>query len=393
MNKLILILPLSLFIYLAGCSEPVKITPRYIKNDQQLKDLVIKAAKGDHEINDSLSLLIDPAFPVTGGYNQIITKEISISGGNNYYYVLMEHPNPVYNRAAVYDSALNLYFLTKDLNGSLGIEQLSLSGFEFLMLKESFLTKDVININRIHLIKLDTSKVYPILDLYTGIKTPKLEYRQIIEELNSGRIKTKITEQGKKTTSYKGDVFVYMPAQKRFVSETNYFKQIIFDIAGNYKGKIELAQITDPISALRSAGAGIPADSMSGTPGLGEGFSLTFKDDWKKISDLIITDYLNQNMKGTKFVNTQLGAEISIVPIPVKDSSEMYVRFALPQTTEGNYKVRFSQKIEFGRDYLQLFEYSCGRNKFLMIFKTSRSSYYRNREIYEEIINSFTMDC
>jgi hypothetical protein len=382
-----------LFLYLAGCSEPVKVTPRYINNDSQLNDLLVKAAEGDQEINDSLSFLIDPALPVMGKYNRIITKEISLSGGKNYYYVLLEHPNPVYNRAAVYDSALNLYFLTKDLNGTLVVEHLSLDGFEFLMLKESFLTNDVINIDRIHLIKLDTSEVYPVLDLYTGIKTPKLEYRQVIEELNSERIKTKITEPNKRSSSDKGDVFIYNTAHKRFISETNTFKQILFDITSNYKGKIELPQITDSLSALRSAGIGVPADSPGGTPGLGEGFSLTVKEDWKKISDLIITDYLNQNIKGTKFINTQLGAEISVVPIPVKDSSEMYVRFALPQTTQGNYKVRFSQKIEFGRDYLQLFEYSCGRNKFLMIFKTSRSSYYRNRETYEEIINSFTMDC
>ncbi len=304
-------------------------------------------------------------------------------------------PVPVFNRAAVYDSALNIYYLDKNLNGKLSVQDLNLEGLELLLLKESFLSKDEIEINKVKLIRLDTNEVYPVFDMFASLKTPKLEVRQVIEELNNERITTKITTLSKRKQSDKGDVFTYNAGEKKYVSASNTFQQMVLEVINTYKKEPAHPQITDSASALVSAGINSDSDSSNATSlSTGnEGFSLTFKEEWKKVSDLTISDYLVNNMKGTKFINKQLGAEISVIRIPQKDSSEMYVRLPLPQTTQGKYKVRFSQKIESGKGYLQLFEYSCGKNKFLMIFKSSKSSYYKNKEIFEEIINSFSMDC
>ncbi len=91
MKKLILILPVILFLYFAGCAEEKKIEPQYIKNEDQLKELVAMAVEGDEEANDSLSMITDPTIPSPKPYNQVITREIRTASGKRYYYVLLEN--------------------------------------------------------------------------------------------------------------------------------------------------------------------------------------------------------------------------------------------------------------------------------------------------------------
>jgi hypothetical protein len=96
-------------------------------------------------------------------------------------------------------------------------------------------------------------------------------------------------------------------------------------------------------------------------------------------------------LRGDKYYNPILGANIFIAQIPESDSAEIFVKTILINVTQGKYRVRFTNKIEQSKFYVQYFEFSCGERKYLMIFETSKYTYEKYKTTYQDIINSFVM--
>jgi hypothetical protein len=98
-------------------------------------------------------------------------------------------------------------------------------------------------------------------------------------------------------------------------------------------------------------------------------------------------------MDGTKFINNHYGAEISIIRIPQNSSTENLIKYPLGNVSSGNYTVRFSEKISGGKYFYQFFEYSCENEKYLLILQTLKTTYDTYKLDYQNLINSFSMDC
>jgi hypothetical protein len=132
--------------------------------------------------------------------------------------------------------------------------------------------------------------------------------------------------------------------------------------------------------------------SEAGNAGKKYFYSLTLTEGWREVKGTI-SENLNTNMQGRKYINNSLGAYFAVVEIPDNDLSENFINHSLDNVVEGKYRVRYSDKITAGKKYLQFFEYSCGSKRYLLFFEVPRSTFTQSSEIYEDIINSFNINC
>jgi hypothetical protein len=153
-------------------------------NSAYIERLVQAAIDSNISSNNELAGLIDYSLPLNKNYNSLKIDSIKINSGEVFYFVLLEHPNPVYNVFAVYDTSLSLLLLDKSLNGNLSAEAVTLSGKQFVKVNEGFISKDVLVLNRLSLYKPDSSKISLVFRTHTKLAKPDIEYFQEVKELN-----------------------------------------------------------------------------------------------------------------------------------------------------------------------------------------------------------------
>lgn len=388
------ILYLIFGLLLFGCSGNGDAPPPEF-NSKFLEQLVINSINGSKTANDSLSGLFDLTIPFSTELNLLQIDSVKISGGKIIYTVLFEHPNPVYNRFAVYDSLLNCYLIDKSLNGNLSAKSIRTRSNQFLQVIENFISKDTLMLERLSFYLMEDSSASLSFRTFTKIVMPRIEYTQTLVEHSDERIVTSISSSRPSSLNNKGDVFTYNYRLKTYASEADLFSKFVIDEVKRFDAQINKPEITDRESALLSVGISPWEDTLSLVQSSinGGGYSISLDANWKELKDVSISNYLKKELRGTRYLNNNLGASIFVISLEDQDSSEMYVSSALDKSSEGNYKVRFSDKQETGKLYVQFFEYSCSGRKFLLILEASKYTYERYKQLYEEIINSFVLDC
>lgn len=391
MHKLIILILFSLLIF--GCGKTINEKPSSSLNENNLREITVKAIKGEQIYNDSLSGLIDYSLPLNLNFNVLKIERIITPINKTFFAVLIEYPNPVYNRFAVYDSGLRLILMDKSLNGKIVLKTFSLINQLFIEIDESFLSKDVLELNRVSLYKADSTIT---LGFRTFIKftTPKNEYYQIITEISPNRIKTNLTSTKRSLMSNKSEIFTFDDNQKKYLSQNNTFMNFIKGQVAGFRRKAEKPEITDENSVLQSVGITKEADTIKTASNISSksGYYLTIDEGWKVIKDIGLYEFADR-LRGDKYYSPIMGTNIFIAQIPRKDSAEVFVTIRLPNVTQGKYLVRFTDKIEQGKFYVQYFEFSCGERKYLMIFVASKYTYEKYKTTYQDIINSFVMEC
>ena len=391
MHKLIVIILISLIFF--GCKKTLKETPKSSLNENNLREIVINAINGDMKYNDSLSGLIDYTLPMNSNFNNLKIERIITPINKTFFAILIEYPNPIYNRFAVYDSAFHLILMDKSLNGKIGLKTFSLINEQFIEIDESFLSKDILGINRVSLYSAD-STITPRFRIFTKCTTPKNEYYQIITEISPDSIKTNLSSTKRSFISNKSEIFASVGNQKKYLSENQIFFHFLKEQVSGFKRAIEKSEITDENSLLQSVGITKEADTINSTSNLSgvSGYFLTIDEGWKEIKNIGLYGFTN-GLRGDKYYNPIMGANIFIAQIPEKDSAEVFVKTVLINVKHGKYRVRFTDKIEQKKFYVQYFEFSCGRKKYLLIFEASKYTYEKYRNTYQDIINSFVMEC
>jgi hypothetical protein len=391
MHKLIIFT--FIFLLIIGCKKPVKELPKQFLGENNLREIVIKAINGDRIYNDSLSGLIDYSLPLKSNFNDLKIERIITPLNKTFWAVLIEYPNPVYNRFAVYDSALHLILIDKSLSGKIGLKTLSLNNKQFIEIDESFLTKDILEIARVSLYSAD-STITLGFRTFTKFTTPRNEYYQIIIEISPDRIKTNLTSTRRSFISNKSEIFTYNDNQKNNTRQKNIFINFIKEQISHFKRPLEKPEITDENSILQSVGITKEADTIKtiSNISINSGYYLTIDEGWKEIKDIDLYGF-TRRLRGDKYYNPIMGTNIFIAQLAEKDSAEVFIKTHLLNKTQGKYKVRFTDKIEQRKFYIQYFEFSCGKKKFLMIFEASKYTYEKYKHTYQDIINSFVMDC
>lgn len=210
---------LSLFVF--GCSNPIKKETPPSLSETTLKTIAIKAINGERIYNDSLSGLIDYSLPINSNFNDLKTIRIVTPVNKIFFALLLQYPNPAYNRFAVYDSSLYLILIDKSLNGNIDLKTIYINNQQFIETDESFLTKDIVELNRVSLYKTDSTVTYRFR-AYTKFTTSNNQYYQIITEISPNRIKANLTSTKPSIISNKSEIFTYDDNKKNILARTIY---------------------------------------------------------------------------------------------------------------------------------------------------------------------------
>ncbi len=384
-----------LALSLAGCSLFENKSSKEDISLKRLKAMTVSAVNGDKTDNGKLSNLVDLSLPVNTNYNSLSVDSLT-AGKKKYYLVILQYPNPLYNRFAVYDSTLKCYLIDKSLNGYFVASNMVIKNDDFIKIVENFNSRDVLNLNRLTLYKFSRTGVNIAFRSFIKLEKEGTEYDQVISEIAKDRIKTDITSTRRSVIDNKSDIFIYDSSLHKYISVNNLFDDFVIDQVNSFNHNDEQPEIKNYQSAMESVGKNIYADTISNAANVSSryGFSLTIGEDWKEKKDLVISDYFTKQLKGSQYLNEKIGAVITVVKIVPEDSAEMYLRnYKLSRKSEGKYKVRYSQRYIEGHEFVQFFEYACGNNKYVLVLKSSKYTYERFRKVFENIINSFTMDC
>ncbi len=396
MKQKIILTILFTSLLLSGCSlfnQPK--TQIHPYNSVSISDLIIKAINGDSVSNKMLGNFTDLSLPLMTNYNSLSIDSM-INQGKKYYLALISFPNPIYNRFAIYDSALNLYLKDKSLNGYIEDTVITVNGKKFIKVTENFLTKDILTLNRLSLYQVSDTSARLILRIFTELAEPKAKYYQRITDFSDDRIITSLSGNVESPISNKSDVYIYDYSRMEYKSTGNIFDNFINKQIAGYKHKVEQPEIKDKSTFYSSVGIDIGLDTIktTGNTRNSQGYSLTLPDNnWKTLHDFTVTDLVKKDFKGTRYINDIIGANISVILIPTQDSTEMFEKYPLKNVSEGKYKVRYSDKIPSSKDFIQYFELSCGAKKYILILRASKYTYDEFKPMYQGIINSFTIDC
>ncbi len=376
-----------------GCSGGEK-KERTVFTESSLRSLVEKAAAGDSSANKSLSGLIDFTLPINTGYNQLTIIPFLDESKKQMFAVVLEYPNPVYNRLAIYNQTLNAYLIDKSLSGNLSPEIITVRDKHFLKLTEDFISKGALELQRVSLYGVNSKTAGLMFRSFTRLKEPSVDFSQDITSITPEKISTIISSSQKFDLKFKEDSFLFDDISNTYISNDNKFDNFVIERVKQFNTSQNVPEITNPESALLSVGLNPAEIKSEGDAKTGsEVFSIKLNEDWKEIKDFTLTKHLKSHIKGVQYVNDKIGANISIALIPVENSAEDYIDHSFGNSAQGIYNVRFSNRIDAGKNTVRFFEYSCSNIKLIMIFEFSKYTFEEYKEMYEEIINTLFIDC
>lgn len=237
-------------LLIAGCSKNGSSWSSKEAN-KSLRELTLSAISGNKQANTILSGLINTDLPVDKNYNALVIDSFKVNN-NKYFYILLDYPNPFYNRFAVYDKQKNLLLLDKSLNGDLSVDMFNKDGMYFIKLVESFLSKDIISVKRLSIYKVEAGGVNLAMRTFYSMNRPDAFISQEITGITKDTITTSISAPGK-LTDQTGDVFIFSPSKGRYLSSSNIVDNLVKQQIRDFNMETNLPQITDEKSARRIA--------------------------------------------------------------------------------------------------------------------------------------------
>ncbi len=378
------------FFFISACKEKVEEKP-FVFNGESFLSLVQNSISGDAKSKTILEGLLT-FYAELKTYNKILVDSIEINNAN-YYILLLENQNPVYNLFAIVDKDLNLILKDESLNGYLNLNFKKSGSRRFAVITEEFNSKDVIQINRVSYYSIEQYSSDLVFRQFTKLKTPTKEAEQVISVISDTAIITSIFYPASKTSKTTKDIFSYDVAHDKYVSDKSLFDSLVYKEIRSLKIETKNPQITDSQSIFRFFNNKNENNSTAQFIINENDFEITLDSSWKKLNDIIISNIVKKKLKGIKFMSGKIGAGISLAVIAVTDSAENYFNEELVNQSKLNSVVRFSDKLIDNRNIYQLYEFSCPTKKILMILETPKSTYEINKTQYEEIIKTFLIKC
>ncbi|MBX2977098.1 MAG: hypothetical protein KF721_13280 [Ignavibacteriaceae bacterium] len=360
-----------------------------------IETLVKRAFTGDRAANDSLSNIYDTLLPPPFSINQIIIDSLKI-GSSKFFSVIAEFENPIYNVFAVYDSALSLKLIDKSLNGYLTQLRRSDSKRSYWEVYEEFKTKNTLSFKRYNLYYIGKDTISKSLRTVFEVVTPSEKIVQDIVGFADDVINTKLYLSSNSTLRETWDTYVWNDINFKYESQLNIFDSVVTSIFHNTKSTSMGNEIRDKISAYRSLGVEVSADSINtynNFKNSSDRFTIFLPEGWRALKNVMVTKQLKKEMPGSHFISNTLGASFSVVKIGETEKAEDYFTIPLTSEVKGNYTVRFSERIATKKNFIQCFEVSCINLKYLVIFECPILTYTEHKEVYEDIMNSFGVDC
>jgi hypothetical protein len=241
MKLFALIFTLSVII-LSGCLNNKIVEEPKVLSGVGLQALIISAANGEKHANDSLSGLIDLDLADNTNYYSIRVDSFYIDS-IKYFSAILEYPNPIYNRLAIYDTLANCYLIDKSLNGDLSFEALDFGELKFLKIVESFISKDTLSLVKLSFYRKINNSIKLVYRSFAELQTPVDRFYQTINFISVDSITTEITVPKKYKLNFKDDVFAYDSISNFYYSKSNTFDSLVFKEVANFKYEGQKLQI------------------------------------------------------------------------------------------------------------------------------------------------------
>ncbi len=391
MKNIFYLFLLSIFL-ITGCNAEDGDKPETKFHSAQIREITNDAIKGNEDKNNLLSGVIDLSLPVNQNYNKLLIDSL-MAGKKKFYSLLLEFSNPIYNCFAIYDEYLKCYLIDKSINGFISTNNFTVGDHNFISLIENFLTKDTIEIQRLSIYSIKEDSVETVLKTFTKAIFPKEEISQEIKTISDNFISTLIQQPILGTNPALPDTFFYNQNQKKYISRQSTFESLILGKINNFNFSTKMKSISKlaDIEILRTELANTSYQDINNSA-LKE-YSIDLDSTWQEIHNFSITQNLKKEIKGTRYVNNRLGTTISIAKINAIDSAESYFNQPLPNKTTGEYYVRFSNAFEQGKSILLFVEHSCKNKKYIIILEAPKFTYPKYKSLYENILNSFFIEC
>jgi len=229
---------------LIACKEKVEENP-FVFNGESFLKLVQNSIKGDEESKKTLKGLItfDAAL---SSFNKIEVDSLEINN-SNYYTLLLENQNPVYNLFAIVDKDLNLILKDESLNGYLNLNFKKSGSRIFAVITEDFSSKDVLKLKRVTYYSLEEYASNLVFRQFTEFKSPQKEAQQVISVISDTAIVTNIFYPSTKLKKDTRDVFSFDVGMVYYKSNNNFFDSLIYREIRSYSGTIVNPQIIDSL--------------------------------------------------------------------------------------------------------------------------------------------------
>lgn len=398
-KKIKTIFLLIIVIFLVSCSDKKSDKTKNIFEVKSFQKLLFDANNGNKKANDSLGTLFESWLSPSTVINHVYIDSIIIPGRGKFYGILIEYPNPIYNRFAIYDTLMNLHLLDKSLNGYLSLQKIPSQELNMFIVGEDFLTKDFIRLKRKNFYQFFSDTTNQTFKAFTFYEDKNIQLEQTIDSLSIDTIYTSITIKELPKLKLKNEIkdikYFFESSQYRFRSGSNYFDSLVTTLIESKNHKTTLPAITDENSAARSVekNDSISVNDFNNYTNDKENFSIYLPEGWRVIRNVIVSKNLKMQSKGTHFIHPSYGASFSVIALSENDKAENHFEHPLTNQVEGKYLVRFSDKIVVKKNYFQFFEISCEKKKFIVIFECPINSYENNKKLFESMINSFGINC
>ena len=389
-KNLFIILFAVLFLY--SCSEnPKEEGPEKI-DGKILSKLSEDALWGSEKANYRLSGLVKPDTPSPNEYNQLKIDSIVTKEGIKFYSILIEYPNPIHNVLAVYDENLLLYLLDNSLNGNIVTEWKNISGKIYLIASENFVSKDILKLSRISLYTMINGKFYRVFLSFTKLDKAGKIYQQSIENIDDNNIVTRLSSNPKTKLNNIKDTFNFNSFENKYISEKDVFTNFILNEIKNAKWSIEKPELNLETIKKKEQTTKQTQTTEYAAAEL-KGYQITLNDDWNNPIRIAVTDHLISRIEGVRYINENIGATITIIQLPEGSTASQFVKYKFGNPTKGNYRVRSTEIIDQGKNFIQFFEHSCANKTFILLLQSPKYTHDKNKTIYDEIATSFFIEC
>lgn len=383
-------LAIAAMIIISSCKSQVDEKP-FEFNGESFETIVRNAISGDENSKNILDGLFTFDTKLKT-FNKIDVDSIEINN-INYYTLLLENQNPVYNLFAVVDKDMNLILKDESLNGYLKLNFKKSGSRRFAVVTENFNSKDVIELNRVSYYLLEQYSSDLVFRQFIKIKTPSKEAEQVISVISDTAIITSIFYPAAKNSKTSKDVFRFDVATDRYLSANNLFDSLVVKEIRSLNIQTKNPQITDGESILRFFNNGQNVSDLGNVKLSEKDFVIDLDSTWKKLGSVTISNLVKQKVTGSKYISGKMGASISLAAIAPTDSAENYFNETLNNKYQYNSSMRSSDKLIDNKNIYQLYEFSCPTKKILMILETPKSSYELNKDHYDQIIRTFLIKC
>lgn len=389
--KYLLIILSSLYI-ISGCSKNSNEPETTIKG-KRLKQLVEEALWGSVDANSELSDLVNPKMPSPDKSNKLAVDSSKIISGDKLYSVLIEYPDPRYNVLAVYDDSLNLLLQDNSLNGNIVVKWENLSGKLYLVASENFLSKDILKLSRISLYSTENKNVDLVFRTFTKLEKADKIYKQYVENVTSIAIVTRITSNADFVLNNTSDTFKFSSFSNKYSSSDDNFNQFVLSEVKNANWPLEKAELTpDTIvqqTIIPEAVQQSPSEFLTDV----HGFQITLNKNWSQPIRIGVTDNLISKLEGIRYINEKLGAQFTVIELPTGSNASQFVKYKFTHVSQGNYRVRSTDLLNSGKNVIQFFEHSCSNKVYILILQAPKYTYDKYKNSYNEISNSFFIEC